>query len=167
MASQFTKKVRCVNTYSFTFNWFQCGMNCKSNLKPWLVHTHSDAFLQQQSRKYNPEQQQQYQLQLQQQQVENWSLTQARCIFCSHLQACKTGFVLRRKNTTMTGCKLQNVIKLFFLSIFLFCHHHSFEEWLNRFPSLCACDKDRKNMLTYNEFAYKKTNDDYKLVDRF
>ena len=30
-----------------------------------------------------------------------------------------------------------------------------------------ARDRDRKNMLAYNEFAYKKTKDDCKLEDRF
>jgi len=30
-----------------------------------------------------------------------------------------------------------------------------------------ARDRDSKNMLAYNEFAYKKTNDHCKLEDRF
>jgi len=36
-----------------------------------------------------------------------------------------------------------------------------------RWTSLYARDKDSKNMLAYNEFAYKKTNDHCKLEDRF
>ena len=35
-----------------------------------------------------------------------------------------------------------------------------------RFPSLYARDRDRKNVLAYNEFADKKTRDDCKLEDR-
>jgi len=33
--------------------------------------------------------------------------------------------------------------------------------------SLYARDRDSKNRLAYNEFAYKKTKDDCKLEDRF
>jgi len=36
-----------------------------------------------------------------------------------------------------------------------------------RGTSLYARDRDSKNMLAYNEFAYKKTNDHCKLEDRF
>jgi len=36
-----------------------------------------------------------------------------------------------------------------------------------RWASLNARDRDSKNMLTYNEFAYKKTNNHCKLEDRF
>ena len=39
--------------------------------------------------------------------------------------------------------------------------------WQYRYPSLYARDKDRKNKLAYNNFAYKKTTDDRKLEDRF
>ncbi len=36
-----------------------------------------------------------------------------------------------------------------------------------RWTSLYARDRDSTNMLAYNEFAYKKTNDHCKLQDRF
>ena len=35
-----------------------------------------------------------------------------------------------------------------------------------RCPSLYARDREQKNMLAYNKFAYKKTKDDCKLEDR-
>jgi len=41
------------------------------------------------------------------------------------------------------------------------------QTWLYRWTSLYARDRDSKNMLEYNEFAYKKTNDHCKLEDRF
>ena len=48
------------------------------------------------------------------------------------------------------------------------------EEFYPLDPSLSKCkyrftarDRDRKNMLAYNEFAYKMTKDDFKLQDRF
>jgi len=36
-----------------------------------------------------------------------------------------------------------------------------------RWTSLYSKDRDSKNRLEYNEFAYKKTKDDGKLEDRF
>ena len=36
-----------------------------------------------------------------------------------------------------------------------------------RWTSLYARDRDSKNRLAYNEFAYKKTKDDCKLEDKF
>jgi len=36
-----------------------------------------------------------------------------------------------------------------------------------RWTSLYARDRDPKNRLSYNEFAYKKTKDDCKFEDRF
>jgi hypothetical protein len=36
-----------------------------------------------------------------------------------------------------------------------------------RWTSLYARDRDSKNMLAYNEFTYKKTNNHCKLEDRF
>jgi hypothetical protein len=35
-----------------------------------------------------------------------------------------------------------------------------------RWTSLFERDKDQKNCLAYNKFAYKKTKNDYKLEDR-
>ena len=54
-----------------------------------------------------------------------------------------------------------------FLTIFSFIFFHATHLRVYRRTSLYAVDRDRKIWLAYNEFAYQKTKDDYKLEDRF